>query len=91
MLKYLAEFLGTFVFLSVILSVGKPIPIVVGLLAAIYLAGHISGGHFNPAVSVMMYLKKSLSLNDLSLYVGAQVVGGVAALYFYQLNQSPQV
>ena len=82
MIKYLVEFIGTFVFLSVILAVGKPIPIAVGLLAAIYFGGHISGGHFNPAVSVMMYLKENLSANDLPMYVIAQVAGGAVAHYF---------
>ncbi len=82
MIKYLVEFIGTFVFLSVILAVGKPIPIVVGLLAAIYFGGHISGGHFNPAVSVMMFLKENLSANDLPMYVIAQVAGGAVAHYF---------
>jgi len=82
MIKYLVEFIGTFVFLSVILAVGKPIPIAVGLLAAIYFGGHISGGHFNPAVSVMMYLKENLAANDLLMYVIAQVAGGAVAHYF---------
>jgi aquaporin Z len=82
MIKYLVEFIGTFVFLSVILAVGKPIPIAVGLLAAIYFGGHISGGHFNPAVSVMMFLKENLSANDLPMYVIAQVAGGAVAHYF---------
>ena len=82
MIKYLVEFIGTFVFLSVTLAVGKPIPIVVGLLAAIYFGGHISGGHFNPAVSVMMFLKENLSANDLPMYVIAQVAGGAVAHYF---------
>ena len=86
MLNYLVEFIGTFIFLSVILKVGKPIPIVVALLAAIYFGGSISGGHFNPAVSVMMYLKKSLPSTDLLLYIVAQVAGGVAALQFSNLK-----
>lgn len=86
MLNYLVEFIGTFLFLSVILKVGKPIPIAIALLAAIYFGGSISGGHFNPAVSVMMYLKKSLPLNKLLLYVVAQVAGGVAALQFSKLK-----
>ena len=87
-LNYLIEFLGTFVFLSVILIVGKPIPIVVTLLAMIYLGGNISGGHFNPAVSVMMFLKKTLSRNDMLLYIVAQILGGVCALQFYKLIQN---
>ena len=88
LLNYLIEFLGTFIFLSVILIVGKPIPIVITLLAMIYLGGSISGGHFNPAVSVMMFLKKTLSRNDMLLYILAQVLGGICALQFYKLVES---
>ena len=54
MFVYLVEFIGTFVFLSVILRVGQPIPIAVALLSAIYFGGSISGGHFNPAVSFII-------------------------------------
>ncbi len=85
MLVYLVELIGTFVFLSVILRVGQPIPIAVALLSAIYFGGSISGGHFNPAVSVMMYLNKALSLDDLPLYVVSQIAGGVAALCFHKM------
>ena len=68
----IAEILGTFFFLSVILSVVAdgatnpfaaalgPIAIAVGLLAAIYFGGKISGGHFNPAVSIMMLVKGNI-------------------------------
>ena len=80
MLNYIAEFLGTFFFLSIILRIGEAIPIAVGLLAAIYFGGSISGGHFNPAVSVMMYLNDALPLMELPLYIIAQVFGGVIAL-----------
>ena len=86
MLKYLIEFIGTFIFLSVIIAVGEPIPIAIGLLAAIYFGGHISGGHFNPAVSLMMFLKNSLNINDLPFYILAQCAGAAAAYYFY-INQ----
>ena len=85
MMKYVVEFIGTFLFLSIILSVGEPIPIAVGLLAAIYFGGAVSGGHFNPAVSVMMYLNKTLPLTDLAFYILAQVAGGAGAFYFSKL------
>ena len=52
--KYLVEFLGTCLFLYVILATGSPIPIGLALAAAIFVGGKISGGHFNPGVSVMM-------------------------------------
>jgi glycerol uptake facilitator-like aquaporin len=88
MMKYVAEFLGTFFFLSVILAATAknalapaltPIMIVVGLLAAIVVAGPSSGAHLNPAVSVMMALNKSLPVADFLPYVGAQLLGAVAA------------
>jgi aquaporin Z len=88
MMKYVAEFLGTFFFLSVILAATAknalapaltPIMIVVGLLASIVVAGPISGANLNPAVSVMLALNKSLPVADFLPYVGAQLLGAVAA------------
>jgi len=81
----LAEFLGTFFFFSIILnaianaSLG-PVAVAIGLLAAIYFGGSISGGHFNPAVSVMMFAKGNITGDVLVLYVIAQVVAGLVAL-----------
>ena len=88
MIPYLVEALGTFIFLSVIVSVGKPIPIAIALAAVIFFGGEISGGHFNPAVSVMMFLKNVINMPTLVGYVAAQIVGAVLALYFYRLNKS---
>jgi aquaporin Z len=90
-LKLIVEFIGTFFFLSIILntltlstaekSIG-PISVAVGLLAAIYFGGKVSGGHFNPAVSVAMYLKQNITLNLLVGYIVAQLLGaGVAVKY----------
>jgi aquaporin Z len=83
-LKYIVEFLGTFLFLSVIIATGSPVLIALALLAVILLGGSISGGHFNPAVSVMMWANGALSMMDLAIYVGAQVAGGLAALGIYK-------
>jgi glycerol uptake facilitator-like aquaporin len=85
MIKYLVEFLGTFVFLSVIVATGQPILIALSLLLVILVGGGISGGHFNPAVSVMFYAKGGLSPLDLGAYITSQVLGGLAALYVYSL------
>ena len=52
--KLVAEFLGTLFFLYVILATGDAVAIGLGLMAAIFILGKKSGGHFNPAVSVMM-------------------------------------
>jgi len=82
----LGEFIGTFVFLLVILVVGQPIPIVVGLLAAILAFGNLSGGHFNPAVSTMMLAKGDINVTQYVLYVLAQVLGGLAALLWWTMT-----
>jgi aquaporin Z len=81
----IVEILGTFIFLSIILSAVAessygPIAIAVGLLAAIYFGGKISGGHFNPAVSIMMLFKGNISLSTAIGYIIAQITGGLLAL-----------
>jgi aquaporin Z len=84
MLNYIVEFIGTFIFLSVIISVGHAIPIGLILAGMIYWGGSISGGNFNPAVSVMMYMHGKLSLQDMILYIICQILGGVAAFLLYK-------
>lgn len=77
-LESIVEFVGTFIFLSVILIQGQPIPTAVALLTAIYLGGKVSGGHFNPAVSFMTALRDP-NFQNLIPYVIAQLGGGAAA------------
>ena len=83
--KYLVEFVGTLFFLFVILVSGEAIPIGLALILAIMLGGKISGGHFNPAVSVMMFLNKKIQAQDLLFYILAQVLGGAVALQLYKV------
>ena len=83
--KYLVEFVGTLFFLFVILVSGEAIPIGSALILAIMLGGKISGGHFNPAVSVMMFLNQKIPAQDLLFYVLAQVLGGAVALQLYKV------
>jgi|TARA_B000000441_G_C21732443_1_gene347356 aquaporin Z len=80
MYNYVVEFLGTVFFLLVILLTGQAIPIGLALMAVIMVGGKISGGHFNPAVSVMMWRNGKLKMSDLAPYVIAQVLGGLVAL-----------
>ena len=82
--KLLAEFLGTMFFLYVILATGDAIAIGLALITVILVAGKMSGGHFNPAVSVMMAMAGKLAMKDLAPYVLAQIGGGLAALEFYK-------
>lgn len=84
----IGEFIGTFIFLLVILAVGQPIPIVIGLLAAILAFGGVSGGHFNPAVSTMLLAKGDISVVTFLVYVVAQVLGGLAALAWWTMTKT---
>ena len=83
--KYLVEFVGTLFLLFVILVSGEAIPIGLALILAMMIGGKISGGHFNPAVSVMMFLNKKIQAQDLLFYVLAQVLGGAVALQLYKV------
>jgi aquaporin Z len=99
--KVVAELLGTFLFFTIgYLSVGAftaagapgllvvPFSFGFGLLAAIYAFGHISGGHFNPAVTVAMVLDKRTSPIDAAGYIVAQVLGALAAGAFVVITVS---
>jgi aquaporin Z len=90
----LAEFLGTFLFMAIgYLSVvgagiaGLPTGLVVpfsfglGLLAAIFAFGQISGGHYNPAVTVAMVVDGRTTPANAVGYIVAQILGALAAGY----------
>ncbi len=90
--KFAAELLGTFVLVfggsAAIVSAGlEPAPVLIvaalafglALLAGLYAFGEVSGGHFNPAVSLAMFLDKRLPSNELIGYWIAQFAGGILA------------
>lgn len=82
--KYLTELVGTFIFLSVIAfsgPIGSLAPLAIGsaLMVMVYMGGHVSGAHYNPAVSLGVFLRRKMSLLDLIGYWVAQVVGAIAA------------
>jgi glycerol uptake facilitator-like aquaporin len=56
---------------------GNTLPTGAILVVLITILGPISGGHFNPAVSLVFALKRELTARDTVLYIGAQVVGGI--------------
>ncbi len=80
----LIEFIGTFFFLYVILAVGTPLAIGAALALAIYVGGSISGGNFNPAVTIMLIAAKKQRIETALPYIVAQVAGGLAALALYK-------
>lgn len=85
--KLATEFAGTFVFLTVIgLSAGAgslaPLAIGFGLMAMVYMGGHVSGAHYNPAVSFGLFLRRVVDLQTMLAYWVVQVVAGVLAFLF---------
>jgi glycerol uptake facilitator-like aquaporin len=84
MQKYLAEFLGTLFFVYIILATGNPLAIGAALALAVLLTFNISGGHINPAVSVVMASLGKISTTELMPYIIAQVLGGLVALELFK-------
>jgi glycerol uptake facilitator-like aquaporin len=82
--KYLVEFVGSILFVYVILATGNPLATGAALALIILIASPISGGHINPAVSVVMSSAGRLPTTDLLPYVVAQVLGGLVALQLYK-------
>jgi glycerol uptake facilitator-like aquaporin len=84
MQKYLAEFLGTLFFVYVVVATGNPLAIGAALALSVLLASRISGGHINPAVSVVMASLGKISTADLMPYIIAQILGALVALELYK-------
>jgi aquaporin Z len=84
MQKYLVEFLGTILFVYVILATGNPLAIGATLALVILIIGGVSGGHVNPAVSVAMAAAGKLPVVDLVPYCVAQILGALVALEIYK-------
>ena len=80
--KYIVEFIGTFFLVLIIGLTGNPIAIGLGLSVLIYMGGHISGAHYNPAVSLAMAINNELDLRSLGFYVFSQLIGATVATFF---------
>jgi aquaporin Z len=83
--KYVTEFIGTF-FLTFAVVVAALtgsvfVPLAAGgtLMVMIYAGGHISGAHYNPAVTIAALIRRRIGIADAAAYWIAQVAGGVIA------------
>jgi aquaporin Z len=87
MRKYLTEFVGTLFFVMTIGLVVTPnhplAPLVIGtaLMVVVFMGGHVSGAHYNPAVSLAVFLRGKLPASDLLPYIAAQILGALAGAY----------
>jgi len=85
--RLLTEFVGTFIFLSTIALSGPtgplaPLVIGVALTAMVYMGGHVSGAHYNPAVSFGLFLRTVITVRTMLLYWITQLVAGSLAFVF---------
>lgn len=84
-IKYATEALGTFVLMftvaAAVLGSSPLAPIAIGavLMAIVYAGGHISGGHYNPAVTVAVLVRGRITITEAAGYIAAQIAGGLLA------------
>ena len=87
--KYLTEFIGTF---FLVLTIGCTVipgaagvipPLAIGsaLMVMIFAGGHVSGAHYNPAVTLGVWLRGRCTTGDVIPYWGAQVIAALVASF----------
>lgn len=87
MRNYVIEFIGTFFLVLCIGLTGNPLAIGAMLMVMVYMGGHISGAHYNPAVSIAMIIRGVLKLEEAVKYIVSQLFGAsLAALCVYWLS-----
>lgn len=81
MARYITELIGTF---FLVFSIGMvsingladaPLAIGLALTALVYMGGHVSGAHYNPAVTLAIYLRGVMEKSDVVPYLAAQLLG----------------
>ena len=83
--RYVVEFLGTLFLVFVIFATGNYLAIGAALAVCVMIGGAISGGAFNPAVSIAMMYAGKMPRSDLIPYIVAQIAGGLAGFELFQL------
>ena len=87
MRKYLTEFIGTF---FLVLTIGCTVipgfawviaPLAIGacLMVMVYAGGHVSGAHYNPAVTLAVWIRGRCDTKDVAPYILSQLLGALAA------------
>ncbi|MBP6365999.1 MAG: aquaporin [Nitrosomonas sp.] len=97
MKKFMTEFIGTF---FLVLTIGLTVipgnagviaPLAIGsvLMALVYAGGHISGAHYNPAVTLAVLIRGKCTLSEAPIYLVAQIGGAAAAAFTAQFLVGP--
>ena len=94
MRKYITEFIGTFFLVFIIgMTPAGIAPFAIGavLMVMVYAGGHISGAHYNPAVTLAVLIRGKINVNDAVAYWIVQFIGAIAAygLISYFIKEFP--
>jgi aquaporin Z len=84
MKELLIEYVGSVFFFYVIIATGNPLAIGAALAIAAYLGGPISGGNYNPAVTLLMVLSGKQQMNTLFTYMIAQFLAAITVMELYK-------
>lgn len=85
MKKYIVEFIGTFFLMFIIcaasMKAGAMAPLAIGsiLMVMVYAGGYISGAHYNPAVSLAVFIRGKMSMPEMIIYWIVQIAGAAVA------------
>ena len=85
MKNYITELIGTFFLVLVIGLSGNPIAIGCILMGMVYMGGHVSGAHYNPAVTLGVLIRGKIGSKDAIMYILFQVIGALIAAYMYYM------
>lgn len=89
------ELVGTFVFINIIFQFAAKewgaFAIGLALAAVVLFGGAVSGGHYNPAVSVAMFVAQKIDAASLCGYIAMQLLGGVLAWAMYTQKLIPLI
>lgn len=81
--KYLIELVGTFFLTLVVSFTANPLAIGGALVALVYMGGYISGAHYNPAVTIAVYIRGKIEKEEMIRYIVCQILGAALAAYIY--------
>ncbi len=87
MKRYTMEFIGTMFLVLAVGLTGDPLAIGFVLMGMIYMGGHISGAHYNPAITLSIWMRGKLESKYIAGYMISQVLGAVVAGVFCYLFQ----
>jgi aquaporin Z len=83
--KYLVEFLCTTFLVFVVLATGNWLAIGAALAISVFLGGAISGGAFNPAVAIALFVSGKIPKTDILPYIVVEVLGCLLAYFIYNI------